>query len=82
MGFLIWNGSTDLLHTLFEKVEQLFDSNIKIRICIDVQVNFLQLFIEDQRGSLYTHCSRIDRRQNQPFLLPYTRNHPRIFRRQ
>ena len=58
MDFLTWNGSTDLLYALLDKVEQLFDSNFKIRICIDTQVNFLQLFSENRRGSLYTRCSR------------------------
>ena len=81
MGILTWSGSTDLLHALLDKVEQLFDSNIKLRIYIDIKVNFLQLFTENQRDSLYTRCSR-DRRQSQRFLLPYTRGHPRIFHRQ
>ena len=81
MGFLTWNAPTDLLYALFDKVEQLFDSNIKLGIHIDIKVNFLQLFIENRRGSLYTRCSR-DRRQSQLFLLPYTRDHPRLFHRQ
>ena len=82
MGFLTWNASTDLLYALFDKVEKLFDSNIKLRRHIDIKVNFLQLFIENRRGSLYTRCSRIDQRQSQLFLLPYTRDHPRLFHRQ
>ena len=75
MDFLTWNGSTNFLHALFDKVEKLFDSNIKLRIRIDIQVNFLQHFIENRCGSLYTHCPR-DRQQSQLFLLPYTRDHP------
>lgn len=81
MGFLTWNDSPNLLPIFFEKVQKSFDTNIKLITCRGTSIKFLQIEIENRQGSLYTHVLH-DQSCQQLFLLPYTKEHPRIFYRQ
>ncbi|CAF3430834.1 unnamed protein product [Rotaria socialis] len=81
-GFFTWRESLDLLPVLFEKVQKSFDSNIKLITCTGSNVQFLEISIENRQGSLYTRISHDQHSRQQPFLLPYTKDHPRLFHRQ
>ncbi|CAF3347698.1 unnamed protein product [Rotaria sp. Silwood2] len=80
IGFFTWNASTDYLERLFDELQQTLDSDIKLTTFIDTRVEFLNAVIENTKGILET---RVYHNPNeQPFLLPYAKNHPRLRHRQ
>ncbi|CAF4200999.1 unnamed protein product [Adineta steineri] len=79
MGFLIWHGSRDKLNKCFNELNQQHP-DIPVTISIGLHVSFLNVDIENRQGNLHT-CVYHDPNQ-QPFLLPYAINYPRISHRQ
>jgi len=79
-GFFTWNASTGYLERLFDELQQTLDSDIKLTTYIDNRVEFLNAIIKNNRGFLETRVSH--KQQQQPFLLPYAKNHPRLLHRQ
>ncbi|CAF2056870.1 unnamed protein product [Rotaria magnacalcarata] len=80
-GFLTWNRSLNELQTLFDELEQTLPENIEIVSSIDKQTHFLNCYIENINGRLYTRVYR-DTTTTQSFLLPYFSDHPRLRYRQ
>ncbi|CAF3939155.1 unnamed protein product [Rotaria sordida] len=80
MGFFTWNASTDYLERLFDERQLTLDSDIKLTTYIDTRVEFLNAIIVNNRGFLETRVYH--NQEEQPFLLPYTKNHPRLRHRQ
>ncbi|CAF5172426.1 unnamed protein product, partial [Rotaria magnacalcarata] len=80
-GFLTWNRSLNELQTLFDELEQTLPENIEIVSFIDKQTHFLNCYIENINGRLYTRVYR-DTTTTQSFLLPYFSDHPRLRYRQ
>ena len=83
-GIFTWNdahissSSDDLNACINELNEQ--NPNIQFTTSSGCQVHFLHAFIENQNGSLHTRVYRDP--LVQPFLLPFTTDHPRILHRQ
>ncbi|CAF3844746.1 unnamed protein product [Rotaria sp. Silwood1] len=80
-GFFTWNASTDYLERLFDELQQTLDSDVKLTTYIDTRVEFLNAVIGNTKGILETHVYHNPNEQ-QPFLLPYAKNHPRLRHRQ
>ncbi|CAF4263297.1 unnamed protein product, partial [Rotaria sordida] len=80
MGFFTWNASTDYLERLFDERQLTLDSDIKLTTYIDTRVEFLNAIIVNNRGFLETRVYH--NQEEQPFLLPYAKNHPRLRHRQ
>ncbi|CAF4372875.1 unnamed protein product [Rotaria sp. Silwood2] len=80
IGFFTWNASTDYLERLFDELQQTLDSDIKLTTFIDTRVEFLNAVIENTKGILETHVYHNP--NEQLFLLPYAKNHPRLRHRQ
>jgi len=79
MGIFTWDGSNIALQTcLLELNEQYPD--VQITTSIGAHVHFLNIYIENQNGSLYTRVYHDPMKQ--PFLLPYAADHPRLIHRQ
>ncbi|CAF1486986.1 unnamed protein product [Rotaria sordida] len=81
-GFFTWNASTGYLERLFDELQQTLDSDIKLTTYIDNRVEFLNAIIKNNRGFLETRVYHNQQQQQQPFLLPYAKNHPRLLHRQ
>ncbi|CAF4518424.1 unnamed protein product, partial [Rotaria sp. Silwood1] len=80
IGFFTWNASTEYLERLFDELQQTLDFDIKLITYIGTRVEFLNAVIENVKGILET---RVYHNPNeQPFLLPYAENHPRLRHRQ
>ncbi|CAF4360104.1 unnamed protein product, partial [Rotaria sordida] len=67
---------------LFDELQQTLDSDIKLTTYIDNRVEFLNAIIKNNRGFLETRVYHNQQQQQQPFLLPYAKNHPRLLHRQ
>lgn len=83
-GIFTWNdasssSSSDDLHTCINELNERYP-NIQLTTSSGFQVHFLHAFIENQAGSLHTRVYRDP--WVQPFLLPFTTDHPRILHRQ
>ena len=72
-GILTWNGSFEKLCSIFGQVKQSLDFELQATSIIDRQVRFLNAYIENQQGLLYTRVAR--NRTQQLFVLLYTSNH-------
>ena len=68
------------LETTFNELKQQY-SNVEITTAIGSNVNFLNAYMENQNGNLYT-CVYHNPIIEQPFLLPYIANHLRLGHRQ
>ena len=79
-GFLTWNQSrTEQIQQIFTDINQSFESPIRLTTSIDSHVNYLHCSIENRRGRLYTRVYHDPGQQ--PFLLPYFSQHPRLYHR-
>ena len=78
-GFLTWYGSMEKLQTCFSDLN-VQHPDIQITISIGSHVHFLNAYIENRKGDLYTRVYHDPSKQ--PFLLPYVTGHPRLVHRQ
>lgn len=80
IGFFTWNRSIQDCETMFEELQQTLDRHIEMTTFVGSHVNFFDAFLENQDGRLYTRVHHDT--TSQPFLLPYSHEHPRLFHRQ
>ncbi|CAF3329341.1 unnamed protein product [Rotaria socialis] len=78
-GFLTWKESNDQLQIIFDELQQILPSEIQMTTFIGTNVHFLICYMENIKGRLHTNVYR-DTTQ-QPFVLPYFSNHPRLLHR-
>lgn len=79
MGILTWDGPMDELQACFSKLNEQYP-DVQLTTSTSSHVHFISAYVENRKGSLYTrvyHDPLI-----QPFLLPYTVEHPRLWHRQ
>ena len=79
MGFLTWNGPIDTLQMAFSELNRQHP-HIQLISPTDTSVHFLDVYIENRKGSLYTRVHYDSTAQR--FLLPYAVGHPRLVHRQ
>ncbi|CAF1097680.1 unnamed protein product [Adineta ricciae] len=79
MGIMTWFGSRTALQTCFTKLNY-EHPDVRITYSTGLNVHFLNVYIENQNGKLYTHIYHDPKKQ--PFLLPYVTGHPRLIHRQ
>lgn len=82
-GFLTWNKSLEEITTMFNDINQSFEkslSPIRLTSSMGLQVHFLHCSIENRKGYLFTRVYHDPAQQ--PFLLPYASQHPRLYHRQ
>ena len=78
-GFLTWRQPIDKLQTILNEINAEFHSSIYISTSIDTNVHFLNVYIENLDGELYTRVYHDPNKQL--FLLPYATGHPRLIHR-
>ncbi|CAF1478396.1 unnamed protein product [Adineta steineri] len=78
-GILTWNGSMNDFRTCILKLNEQYP-DIQLTISRGLHVHFLDAYIENRNGKLYTRVYHDPMKQF--FLLPYTPNHPRLLHRQ
>jgi hypothetical protein len=79
MGFLTWNGPIDTLHMAFNELERQ-QPDIQLITSISSGVHFLDAYVQNRNGSLYTSVYHDSTEQRH--LLPYAVGHPRLLHRQ
>lgn len=79
-GFVLWNHPVEHLFCLFDDCEQLLDSDLRMTFQINERIQFLNVYIENNKGFLQTRVYRDP--HCQPFLLPFAYEHPRLIHRQ
>lgn len=82
-GFLTWNQSLDDIKKIFNDTNESFNkslSPIHLNTSIGFQVHYLNCFVENRKGQLYTRVYHDPTKQS--FLLPYASQHPRLYHRQ
>ena len=79
-GFLTWNQPIDKIQVVFDRINQTFDSPVHLTTSIGSQVHYLNSYIENKNGHLYTRVYYDPKKQ--PFLLPYFTPNPRLYHRQ
>ena len=79
MGLLTWYGPTDKLQICFNQLNKEYP-DIQMTTSVGNHVNFLNAYIENRKGNLYTRVHHNPLLQ--PFLLPYVTGHPRLIHRQ
>lgn len=79
LGIFTMNESDEDLHI---RLKELNDQNpdVPLTITRDYQIHFLDVYIANENGILHTHVYR--NMKIQPFLLPYSAEHPRKLHRQ
>ena len=80
LGIFTWNTLNEDLHMSIQELNEQ-NADIQLTITRANKVNFLDAYIENRNGQLYT-CVYRDVKQQQPFLLPYSAEHPRKLHRQ
>jgi hypothetical protein len=80
IGFFTWCGSTENLEIHFNELNYQHP-DVQITRSTGLNVHFLNIYIENRKGNLYTRVYRDPNKQL--FLLPYVTNgHPRLIHRQ
>ena len=57
-GFIVWNDTVEQLLLLFEHMEQSLDSDIRVTDSVDQHVHFMNVSIENEKGTLVTKIYR------------------------
>jgi hypothetical protein len=78
-GFFTWYGSNDILQNCFDELSHQYP-DVQLTRTIGSHVHFLNAYVENRRGHLYTRVHHDP--QVQPFLMPYVTGHPRLIHRQ
>jgi hypothetical protein len=82
-GFFTWNRSVEEIQKILNELNQSsFDAPIHLTFSINSHAHFINCYIENQQGHLYTNVYYDRNEQQQPFLLPYFSQHPRLLHRQ
>ncbi|CAF1097789.1 unnamed protein product [Adineta ricciae] len=79
MGIMTWFGSITSLQACFTELNYQHP-DVQITQSTGLNVHFLNVYIENQNGKLYTRIYHDSKKQ--PFLLPYVTGHPRLIHRQ
>jgi hypothetical protein len=79
-GFLTWNQPIDEIQTIFNEINQSFASPIHLTSSQGSHVHYLNSYIENVQGNLYTRIYYDPTKQ--PFVLRYFNGHPRLLHRQ
>ena len=79
-GFFTWDSSATHLQLLFNKMKESLPVDLQLRTSIGGSAHFLHCHIENLHGRLQTRAYHDPTQQ--PFLLPYAAEHPRLTHRQ
>ncbi|CAF2151217.1 unnamed protein product [Rotaria magnacalcarata] len=74
--FFTWNSSSNELHDLLQSIKIQYP-NVYFHTSIGSNVNYLNLYITNQNGQLYTRVNR-DATLKENYILPYVTGHPKL----
>ncbi|CAF2032656.1 unnamed protein product [Rotaria magnacalcarata] len=74
--FFAWNSSSNELHDLLQSIKVQYPI-VYFHTSISSNVNYLNLYIVNQNGQLYTRINR-DTTLKENYILPYVTGHPKL----